>query len=94
MFRVLTAVAFGIAAVAAQADPATPSAPTSTATVTPPVKAKKICRSEASTGSIMARRTCHTQAEWDALSQTNRGTLDDMRDQQERQQMTQGASNR
>ena len=32
-----------------------------------PVKEKKICRSEVPVGSIMAKRTCLTKAQWAAL---------------------------
>ena len=47
-----------------------------------PVKEKKICREEAVTGSIMPKRTCHTQAEWDALGQLNREALEQLRERQ------------
>ena len=69
--------AFGGAAIAQTATPAGGAANV------PPVKEKKICRSEASTGSIMTKRVCHTQAEWNALTEANRGTMEDMRDQQQ-----------
>lgn len=38
---------------------------------------KKICRREVATGSVMAKVTCHTKAEWDAL--TARGQSDSER---------------
>lgn len=53
-------VALVPASVAAQEDPA-PKAPE-----------KKICRRAVATGSVMARMTCHTKAEWDALSARGR----------------------
>ena len=40
---------------------------------------KKICREEVHTGSIMPKRTCKTQAEWDALTARSQSTLDDLR---------------
>lgn len=33
-----------------------------------PPKEKKICRSEARTGSIVPQKTCRTEAEWQAMS--------------------------
>ena len=36
-----------------------------------PPKEKKVCRSEAVTGSIMARSTCHTKAEWAEIDSAN-----------------------
>jgi len=55
------------------------------------VKEKKICRSDTGTGSIMAKKTCHTKAEWDQLAQAAAKDLDRTRDDdQTRQQI--GAS--
>lgn len=34
----------------------------------PKASEKKICRRVVATGSVMARKTCHTKAEWDAMS--------------------------
>lgn len=34
---------------------------------TPPQKERKVCRGDASTGSIMRKRTCRTRAEWAAV---------------------------
>jgi hypothetical protein len=84
MFRTFLAAACGVAAISAfgGAAIAQTTAPASGANV-PPVKEKKICRSEASTGSIMTKRVCHTQAEWNAVTEANRGTMEDMRDQQQ-----------
>jgi hypothetical protein len=83
------AAAFGLFAVPAQSEtPGQNGQNPTTASV--PAKAKKICRNDpSSTGSIMARRTCRTQAEWDALSKANRGTTSDMRDSQDTHQMMQ-----
>ena len=41
-----------------------------------PAAEKKICRKTQSTGSIMARRVCRTQAEWDALAAKGQSDLD------------------
>jgi hypothetical protein len=49
-----------LAAAPATDGPAAPAAPAA------PVKEKKICRSEEVTGSIMPKRVCRTQAEWNA----------------------------
>jgi hypothetical protein len=52
-----------LAAAPATEVPAAPAAPVAPST---PVKEKKICRSEEVTGSIMPKRVCRTQAEWNA----------------------------
>lgn len=39
-------------------------------------KEKKICRREMSTGSILAKSTCHTKAEWDAIASANQSDVD------------------
>lgn len=41
-----------------------------------PAAEKKICRKQQSTGSIMARRVCHTKAEWDALAAQGQADID------------------
>jgi len=41
-----------------------------------PAAEKKICRKAPRTGSIMARRVCHTQAEWDELAAKGQSDLD------------------
>ena len=49
----------------------------------PPHKEKKICRSEAVTGSIMPRRTCRTADEWrqiDKASGIDENQMDRLRD--------------
>ena len=91
MFRSVLAVVVCMSAASAQAQPVSPNPAQPTAA---PVKQKKICRTEESTGSIMVKRICHTQAEWDAMSQANRGVTADLSDQQQRQQMMSGAVNR
>lgn len=52
-------------AVAVQGPVATPSSPVAPAL---PVKEKKICMPDDSTGSIVPRRVCRTRAEWDAYT--------------------------
>jgi hypothetical protein len=37
---------------------------------------KKVCKSEAVTGSIMKKKTCRTKAEWDAMTAASRNDLD------------------
>ena len=45
-----------------------------------PVKEKKVCKSDNRTGSIMPKRTCRTQQEWDRLSEQGKADLDRVRD--------------
>jgi hypothetical protein len=45
-----------------------------------PVKERKICRAETSTGSIMAKRVCRTKAEWARLAQQNERENERFRD--------------
>lgn len=40
---------------------------------------KKVCRKEVATGSIMRRRVCHTKAEWDAIENQGKTSLDHQR---------------
>jgi hypothetical protein len=56
-------------------------------------KDKKICKADvgSSTGSIMPKKICHTQAEWDAMSGDNSQALQQMRDWQRNDQMVQGS---
>ncbi|MDB5677056.1 hypothetical protein [Sphingomonas bacterium] len=42
-----------------------------------PVREKKICRSEISTGSILRATTCHTKAEWAAIDARNQRDAND-----------------
>jgi hypothetical protein len=37
---------------------------------------KKICKREIATGSVMPKRTCKTQAEWDAITAASKDSLD------------------
>ena len=51
---------------------------------------KKICHEDIQTGSIMPKRTCKTQAEWDALTARSQSNLDDLRDQNKSRDMVGG----
>ena len=51
---------------------------------------KKICREDIQTGSIMPKRTCKTQAEWDALTAKSQSNIDDLRDQNRSRDMVGG----
>ena len=51
---------------------------------TAPVKEKKICRSLMPTGSIMAKRTCMTRAEWAKFNASFEKQNQAFRDQQSR----------
>jgi hypothetical protein len=37
---------------------------------------KKVCKREIATGSVMPKRTCKTQAEWDAITAASTDSLD------------------
>lgn len=42
----------------------------------PKAPEKKICRRSTATGSVMAKVTCHTKAEWDAISARSQSDLE------------------
>jgi hypothetical protein len=84
MFGILAATAI-VWATGAQANPSVQQAPSAAAPAAP-VKEKKTCRVEASTGSMMAKRTCHTAAEWAAIDRANPGVTDAMLHQQQQMQ--------
>jgi hypothetical protein len=76
MFALVT-TAFLLVGASSQAQPVTPSssaastpaatsAPVATGTSTAPEK--KICRREQEAGSMMGKRICYTQSEWDAIA--------------------------
>jgi len=75
MFRLLCAVAAfsAVAASPALAGDDPKSAPE-------PVKEKKVCKSDNRTGSIMPKRTCRTQEEWDRLTEQGKADMDRVRD--------------
>jgi curli biogenesis system outer membrane secretion channel CsgG len=54
---------------AAAPEAAEAAAPTTTTTAAKPAKPKKICRSDADTGSRLKTRTCKTQEQWDNQQQ-------------------------
>ena len=57
------------------------SAATSVAAATPvPVKEKKICRTEETTGSMMPHRTCYTKAQWVTIDGQNKANVNSLRD--------------
>ena len=61
--RLLASIAvLCLASPAALAEPATTTPPSSGPVAAKPEK--KICRAAVGTGTIMARRVCHTRAEW------------------------------
>jgi hypothetical protein len=51
---------------------------------------KKVCHEDIQTGSIMPKRTCKTQAEWDALTAKSQSNADDLRDQMKSRDMVGG----
>ena len=51
------------------AAPETTASPAPATTAAKPPKPKKICRSEADTGTRMKTRTCKTQEQWDSQPQ-------------------------
>jgi hypothetical protein len=70
-----------IAALLANASPDAAAKPT-TATPSKDMSAeKKVCRREIPTGSIMPKRFCKTQKEWDALSASGQETIKQVKDQ-------------
>jgi hypothetical protein len=72
MVRIAVAFAclFGSAPLLATPDPQ-PSTQAQPIQPAPEVKEKKICRADpAATGSLLPQRICHTQAEWDAITQS------------------------
>jgi invasion protein IalB len=76
--------ALALAAVLASADSpaATSTAPAAGSTQTPPAKPPKpkkdpnrvVCEEASDTGSVIPKRVCHTQAEWDARAERDRAT--------------------
>ncbi len=73
MFALLT-TAFLFAGTASQAQPVTPSpSPTSApiASGAPAAPEEKICRRVRESGSMMPRRMCYTQFEWDLIARVS-----------------------
>ena len=70
MFLFASLVAFaGVVA----GDPAVPAQPAANVGV---AADKKICKREIATGSVMPKRTCKTQAEWEAITAASKDSLD------------------
>jgi len=72
---VLVALFTAVAPATASAT-ATIMAQDTSAAAAPEAPEKKICRREVTTGSVMARVTCRTKAEWDAISARSRSDLE------------------
>lgn len=70
MILLASLVAFAGIAAGDQAATAQPSAAPSTAA------SKMICKREIATGSVMPKRTCKTQAEWEAITAASKDSLD------------------
>ena len=71
--------AFVLASASVQAQPTTPPAPQASAPVAsaaPAAPEKKVCRKEQEAGSIMPKRICYTQAEWDAIDRATASDAD------------------
>jgi hypothetical protein len=69
-------MSFIIAILISAATPNAGNAPNGTdATQTKPVKAKKVCRAGASTGSRLPSKICKTQSEWDAQQGADAGRV-------------------
>jgi hypothetical protein len=51
---------------------------------------KKICKEDMQTGSIMPKRTCKTQAEWEAMTARGQWNMDGLRDQDRYRSMVGG----
>jgi hypothetical protein len=77
MFTVVAA--FLLSAGAAQSQPVAAPAVAQAQAPVPAAKPKKICRSEVGTGSILPKRVCLTQQEWDARSQASEGDAEALR---------------
>lgn len=74
MFRIilLAAVTAGSPIVPAAAQTQTPAV----AAKAQAPEAKKVCRRELATGSVMRKRVCRTQAEWDAITAQSQSDLE------------------
>jgi len=82
MFRLLCAVAaFSAAAVSPALANDSKASPES-------AKEKKVCKSDNRTGSIMPKRICRTQEEWDRLTEQGKADFDRVRDTDRSRSMT------
>lgn len=73
MFLVMVSALLG----AAQA---TPAAAAPAQPIAKPAKEKKVCRHDASTGSILPKTVCRTQNEWDDIDFANHNSAQFRRD--------------
>ena len=72
----LVTTAFLFAGISVQAQSATPTASQTSApagAAAPAAADKKVCRKLQETGSMMPKRVCYTQAEWDAIDRQSGG---------------------
>jgi Spy/CpxP family protein refolding chaperone len=76
---------FALAAAAVALTPA--AAQTANGSKPPADPDKKICKREVATGSVMAKVTCHTKAEWDALAARGQSDMDRTLSQQRSRDM-------
>ena len=79
MYRIALPVLLAAVTVAFPASALDVTADQSQPATEKPVKEKKVCKSDVSTGSIMAKRTCRTKAEWAAMEDQAKSDLDRMR---------------
>ena len=88
----LTILACAVAlAMPATAQTTAPAAVPQAARQTPaPDKAKKVCRVDTSTGSIMPKRICKSAEEWAAIEGANRGVPDQLRQWQQNDRTVSG----
>jgi len=56
-----------------------PEMSTPAAAPTPVATEKPVCRKEVPLGSIMAKRTCHSKAEWAEIDSANAGAAENAR---------------
>ena len=78
MFALVT-TAFLAAGASIQAQAVTPASSQTSApavAAAPAVPEKKVCRKVQEIGSIMPKKTCYTQAEWDAIDRQNGSDTD------------------
>ncbi|UIJ46180.1 hypothetical protein LZK98_04305 [Sphingomonas cannabina] len=69
MSLLVLVAAMAFSAAAPGQGPSTPAPDQAAAATEKPAKEKKICRRTQVTGSYFFARECHTQAEWDAMTE-------------------------
>ena len=75
---IIAALAAALASTPALAEDSAPQAP----------KERKICRSAVATGSIMAKRTCRTASEWQAIERATAAQSSRAMEERDRAQRT------